>query len=1120
MESRPTVPTQASKTFQVAGSLRQCREHTRRFSHLLSPKQHSTLGFWNLQRSIQPEAERITLSTILSQHKLSLCGVAGSWKWTTGQHDCHDHTILWSGTEGKGHGYGVGLTIANRDEHCLKSWEAVSNRLLWARFEGTIKLSIVVAYAPTSDKKEDRKDFFLQLEKLLHNIPGMDFVVVLGDFNSQVGSANTTKDGYGSLGCNGIGDCNDSGEELLQFCVANRLAITNTFFKHKAARKYTWTSPNRSKHCLDYVLTRRQWLSSFTNVRVRRSANSEWSISDHELLTCTIRLKLKPPKPTSQQPPTSHNRSALYDEETKAQYLAEVRRQLSCHTSNTPKTQPQPTPASSLNQHPAPPTPITADEQWQHLANAMTSAAETCIPRVPLLKPHKPYISNKTLTLVAERRTLIFEAQQSGTSLRNPSLKAKLKKLRHKITRQIRDDKKKHAAANAKQAQKLAAAGNPHAFFGFISKLGGTNPNTQSSNAHLPPNQQAEVFRQHFEQVLQCGQPAQPEALASIATNPNPSPWPLPTITDTVEAVKRLKHWRAADADGVYAELLQKACCDTAFLTQLHNTILTALQHGMPAVVKQSMLLPLHKKGDKADPNNYRGIQIISMLRKLLALIISKPLCALAEEKLLEYQCGFRPQRSCADQIFTLRMLSEEAITWQQRLYCGFVDLQKAFDSVPREALWAVLRKQGIPEQIISILRDMHTDTICRVRIGTSFSNSFGMHCGVQQGCPLANPLFNLYMDWVVKEALAACQNSGVTVHFQLNNTGHLHPPKPNTGTPLQIPLLMLADDLSVLASNPAALQQFITEFDTACRRWGLIINTKKTEVMLIGGAAATACEVCNKQHPESSMLLCDGCNTGWHMHCLQPPLPKSPEGTWHCPTCASSSLPPTDPHRPAIIVQGQPLKWVEQFKYLGSQFHQNGSLTPEIKYRIQLAATAFQRLHHPFFKQQHIRLRTRMQAFDSLVTSVLLYGSESWAFTADTLRPLRVFHHRCLRMMIGVTLRHRMENTELYRRCHTTDIATQIQARQLGWLGHLGRMADDRLAKQVLYSTMSGEDRRRRRGSPGASLRDGYTKLLAARVPNRFLRREYSMNNWLKACQDRRVWQDITKTVTRQHHT
>ena len=266
------------------------------------------------------------------------------------------------------------------------------------------------------------------------------------------------------------------------------------------------------------------------------------------------------------------------------------------------------------------------------------------------------------------------------------------------------------------------------------------------------------------------------------------------------------------------------------------------------------------------------------------------------------------------------------------------------------------------------------------MRVRSSHSQPFRMEFGVQQGCPLAPFLFNLFMDWVVREALAACPDSGVTLQYGFPGNGALTGPAAakaaRDGSLLRVPLLMLADDIAVVASSAEGLQQFLTALEAACQRWGLTISQSKTELMLVGGAAATACESCQRLQPERSMLICDTCEGGWHCGCLDPPLPAPPPGGWQCPSCsaataqaaadagtqAAASGPPPPPQdsqaaaaaaaaadplpapqpsqpagassqsrwRPDIWVGGRVLRWVEQFKYLGSHFTSTMELDTE----------------------------------------------------------------------------------------------------------------------------------------------------------------------------------------------
>jgi hypothetical protein len=396
------------------------------------------------------------------------------------------------------------------------------------------------------------------------------------------------------------------------------------------------------------------------------------------------------------------------------------------------------------------------------------------------------------------------------------------------------------------------------------------------------------------------------------------------------------------------------------------------------------------------------------------------------------------------------------------------------------------------------------------------------MEYDVQQGCPLANPLFNAFFDHVVREALAACAGSGITVQQQRDMGQHMGQPAPRAGgMDLTVPVLMLADDLAVLAPSAEALQQFMAALEAACRRWGLIISTSTTECMLVGGVAATTCEGCQSQAASSAaggrMLICDGCSRGWHTNCLPQPLPSVPDGDWHCPACAMGTADGADAWRPPVTVAGKPLAWVALFKYLGSQFHEGGSLDAELSYRIQQAAAAFKRLQQPVFQQDAISLGVRMQIYSATVLAALLYGCEAWALSPAQLQRIAVFHRDRLRIMLGVCRAEHVSIAELCRRCRTADLPILLARRQLRWLGHVGRMVDSRLAKQVFYSTMHGPGRSRRRGRPSANLPAYYSQLVSKWLHHGVLRAAglgRGQHNWHAACQNRQLWETLCRSV------
>ena len=107
--------------------------------------------------------------------------------------------------------------------------------------------------------------------------------------------------------------------------------------------------------------------------------------------------------------------------------------------------------------------------------------------------------------------------------------------------------------------------------------------------------------------------------------------------------------------------------------------------------------MKLPKKGDLSSCNNWRGIMVLSVPSKILTKIILERLKKALDKTLREEQAGFRQDRSCTDNIATLRIIIEQSLEKQSPLYSVFVDLQKVFDSVDRDVIWRLMQHYGFP---------------------------------------------------------------------------------------------------------------------------------------------------------------------------------------------------------------------------------------------------------------------------------------------------------------------------------------------------------------------------------------------------------------------------------------
>ena len=162
--------------------------------------------------------------------------------------------------------------------------------------------------------------------------------------------------------------------------------------------------------------------------------------------------------------------------------------------------------------------------------------------------------------------------------------------------------------------------------------------------------------------------------------------------------------------------------------------------------------------------------------------------------KLREEQAGFRQGRGCIDQIFTLRNIIEQCTEWQRELYINFVDFEKAFDSIHRNSLWKILRYYGIPLEIVSIIQCFYNNFTCRV--GNS-QNNFQVLSGVRQGCVMSALLFNLAIDWIMRQTTGD-KNRGIRWNLFTN-----------------LEDLDFADDLALLFHTHTHIQEKTNELNT-----------------------------------------------------------------------------------------------------------------------------------------------------------------------------------------------------------------------------------------------------------------------------------------------------------------
>ena len=189
----------------------------------------------------------------------------------------------------------------------------------------------------------------------------------------------------------------------------------------------------------------------------------------------------------------------------------------------------------------------------------------------------------------------------------------------------------------------------------------------------------------------------------------------------------------------------------------------------------------------------------------------------------------------------------------------------------------------------------------------------------------------------------------------------------------------------------------------------------------------------------------------------------------------------------PSICIGDQVLSNVEKFTYLGSVLASDCTLTSEVHRRIGLASAAFGKLSRRVFKNHNLSLQTKRAVYQSVCLSILLFGCEAWALYRPQFRKLEAFHGTCVQEILGVKWYDRVPRAESRRRLGIPSLEEIILKRQLRWFGHVVRMPEDRLPRQVLYGELgdgkrsAGGQRKRYKDNTKRSLKQFHIDPLTA---------------------------------------
>ncbi|KAH9250631.1 hypothetical protein BASA81_011550 [Batrachochytrium salamandrivorans] len=228
------------------------------------------------------------------------------------------------------------------------------------------------------------------------------------------------------------------------------------------------------------------------------------------------------------------------------------------------------------------------------------------------------------------------------------------------------------------------------------------------------------------------------------------------------------------------------------------------------------------KDGDPLNPGDKRGIALINVGLKLVCKVLQMRIERFVEtNNLLSYeQAGFRKREECVGQVVSLVDIIQRRQNAGLNTHVLFIDIRKAFDTVPVGALLWRLQNMGFPRRTLAFLKALYTSSSARARAGSLLSDPFPVQRGVRQGCPLSGLLFNLFINDILDGV------APITV-----------PGLPRDTNPIRG--LMYADDVAVFADSEQSLLAASTAIEQWADQWEMQFGVAKCGIISFTGHLA-----------------------------------------------------------------------------------------------------------------------------------------------------------------------------------------------------------------------------------------------------------------------------------------
>ena len=734
------------------------------------------LGTWNV-RTLNQAGKLENLKMEMDKCNVSVIGLS-EVRWPgQGEKVSDNYTMFYSGGERAERG--VAILMKNEIVKSVMSVQCCSDRLMFVKLSAEpVDILIVQVYMPTSASSDEEVErMYDAIEDIIQEHgKGKIHTVIMGDWNSVVGNGKVGK----IVGPYGLGNQNDRGKMLIEFCQRNKLVVTNTWFKRHKRRLYTWKKPgDGQRYQIDYILIKQRFRNSVKNAGTLNGADIN---SDHNLVVADISTRMKIIRRKT-------NIKVKWNLEKFRGNTDEITSVMENKFKNL-----------LLNNN--------LKEAWNEVKKVLINTLENKVGRME--RPiKKPWITNAMVQKMEERRKWKNKDE------------VKYKALNNAIRRETDEAKKKYIESVCDEIMELQRRGRYDLMYQKARSLEWKNSNGSTrfgieNNDGTVVSDQKEILKvwEDYIATLYDKENRPQEIMIEEEKDVNEDDKGPSILRSEVEkAIKDLGRGKATGDDNIPAEILKVLGNEgIKKLTELINNI---YKTGIwPNDFLDVTMIALKKKPDARKCADHRTISLISHVGKVIARIINRRLENKIEAILGEDQFGFRKGKGTRDAIGMIRAITERVQDTKEKICVAFIDWQKAFDRVNWKKLLTILKEIGVDWRDRRLILNLYLGQQVKVRVGGSETQSVVLGRGVRQGCCLSPSLFNLYNECLIEEAV------GKMGSFKIGGR--------------KISTIKYADDLALITKTEEELQEMMTSLVETGRRYGMEINVNKSKVMMI----------------------------------------------------------------------------------------------------------------------------------------------------------------------------------------------------------------------------------------------------------------------------------------------